>query len=153
MGWLKGFFKEKHSKEEDTWAFRYDERDGSKYSVRVDTKYVKAQYRHTYSIQIKNGDDTSPELPMKEFLDKIYDFEDKLIEFTTNIAKGEIVYLGCTNFGKLAALFCASNHDIEWLDFISEYFGYTVAGDAYRNDNMLLYNAILYPKNKRKKKK
>ena len=149
MGWLDGLFKEIENNEKGTWSFRYDERDGQKYTVSVDTQYTKAKYKHTYSIQIKNEE----ELPMREFLNKIYDFEDKLIEFTTKIADNQLVYLGYANFGKLVALFCASNHDIEWLDFISEYFGYTVKGDAYIDDNMLLYNQILYPVNKRKKKK
>ncbi|MBO5745718.1 MAG: DUF695 domain-containing protein [Clostridia bacterium] len=150
MSW---FNKRKKSNDKDdaTWDYFYAELQGMEASVRVDTKYKDAKYKHTYYVKLVYSSEPTTELPDKYFLQDVYEIEKSLNYIISNMTKGKIVYLGCATFGGSSYLIYASDEGYKWPEILTQVIEYEIEGGCYPNDNMGCYNTILYPKEVRDK--
>ena len=150
MSWFNK--RKKSNKNSDaTWDYFYAELQGMEASVRVDTKYKDAKYKHTYFVRLVYSSEPTTELPDKEFLDNVYAIEEGLNKIIWRVLGDKVVYLGCATFGGSAYLTYASDFEIMWTEMLTHYIKFEIEGGCYPNDNMGYYNTILYPKEVRDK--
>ena len=140
-----GLFDKLKKKDEWTWKVYQDMLGDKKMSVRVDTKYVKENYKNTFYIQVKYNDKEVTELPSKEFLNEIANLEEKVIESVNKTFENNVVFLGTATFGGSSYITFASNLDIMWEDYIKSMIDKSLLAGIYPNDNMGYYNQVIYP--------